>query len=147
MSNGLEVVSPRLFFSHVRGQTGIPGSAGEIFALDEWNVLALRVLITLGETKINDVNIIFCNLCAADEEVVRLDVSMDNSFVVDLLDSLDHLLGDEAAGFQIEFSFALHEQIFETGSEHVHDHDVELVLLVGFVGADVVQLWNVSFSS
>ena len=71
---------------------------------------------------------------------------MDNPLFMHFLDSLDHLLGNETAGLQVEFSFALHEQVLETRAEHIHDHDVELVLLVGFVSSDVIQLWNVSFA-
>lgn len=109
-------------------------------------MLALAVLEALGEAKVNDINVVLGQFGTAEKEVIRFDVTMDDTLLMNFLDSLDHLLSDEAASLQVELALALHEQVFETGAEHVHDHHVELVLLVCLIGADVVQGGHVRFS-
>lgn len=54
-------------------------------------MLALRVLVALGESKIDDVNSVFRLLVAANHEVVGLDVTMDDPLLVDFLNALNHL--------------------------------------------------------
>lgn len=50
-------------------------------------MLTLGVLIALGETEIDDVDIVFGALVAANEEVIRLDISVDNSLVMHFLNT------------------------------------------------------------
>ena len=85
----LEVVSPRLLVADVGVDRGVPCSAGQVLTLTEWDVLAVRVLVALGETEINDVDVVFICVVAADQEVVGLDVSVDDALLVHLLDALD----------------------------------------------------------
>ena len=59
MTNGLQVISPRLFFTHVGRQTGISRRTSEVLTLNEWDMLSFRVLIALRQSEINNVNIIF----------------------------------------------------------------------------------------
>jgi hypothetical protein len=49
-------------------------------------MLAFTVFITLCQSEVNDVNLIFRLVSSADKEVVRLDVSVDDSLLVHLLD-------------------------------------------------------------
>jgi hypothetical protein len=52
-------------------------------------VLTFRVLVALGESEINDVDVILSTFSASDQEVVWLDVAMNNTLFVDLLNSLN----------------------------------------------------------
>ena len=52
-------------------------------------MLSLRVLVALGKTKINDVDVVLGRLVAADHEVVGLDVTMDDPFFVNFLNTMD----------------------------------------------------------
>ena len=52
-------------------------------------MLAVRVLVALGETKIDDVDVILVCVVAPNQEVVGLNVSVDNALFVDLLNSLN----------------------------------------------------------
>ena len=52
-------------------------------------MLALRVLVALGQAEVDDVNDVLGALVRANQEVVGLDVAMDDSFLVHLLDSLN----------------------------------------------------------
>lgn len=93
VANCLEVVPPRLFVADVSVDTGVAGGACEVLALPERNVLAVGVLVTLGKTEINDVDVVLVGVIAADQEVVWLDVSVDDALFVDFLNSLDLLNG------------------------------------------------------
>lgn len=52
-------------------------------------MLTLAVFVALGKTKIDDVDIVFSALITSDQEVVRLDVSMDDPLLVHFLNSMD----------------------------------------------------------
>lgn len=67
----------------------ITSRSGEVFALTERNVLPVRVLVALGETEVDDEDIVLVGVVSADQEVVWLDVSMNNPFLMNLLDALD----------------------------------------------------------
>ena len=56
----------------------VPGRAGQILSVSEWNVFTIRTLVAFGQSKINDVDSIFGVLVASHQKVVWLDVSMDN---------------------------------------------------------------------
>lgn len=49
----------------------------------------------------------------ADQEIVRFDVSMDNTFLMNFLDALDHLHANMQASLQVKFALALLEKIFK----------------------------------
>ena len=52
-------------------------------------MLTLRVLVALGKTKIDDVDVVLGRLIAPDHEVVGLDVTMDDPFFVHFLNAMD----------------------------------------------------------
>ena len=56
-------------------------------------MLALRVLVALGQTEINDVNVVSEVVGTSNEEVIRLDVSVDDSLLVNFLDTFQLQLG------------------------------------------------------
>ena len=87
----LEIISARLLVANVSVDAGIASSAGEVLAFPEGDVLAIRVLVALGEAEIDDVHVVLVCVSSSDQEVVRLDVSVDDALLVDLLDSLDLL--------------------------------------------------------
>jgi hypothetical protein len=89
VSNRLKIVSPRLLVADVRVNTCVSGSACQVFTLTEWNVLSIRILVALGETEIDDENIVLVLVISSNQKVIRLDVSMDNPLFVDLLNSLN----------------------------------------------------------
>ena len=52
-------------------------------------MLILRVLVALGETEVDNINVVLRRFCSSNQEVVWLNIAVNNSFFVDLLDSLD----------------------------------------------------------
>ena len=73
----------------MREDGGISGCAGKVLAFSEGDVLTLRVLVALGKTKINDVNVVLGRLVATDHEVVGLNVPMDDPLFVHFLNTMD----------------------------------------------------------
>ena len=58
VTNSLQVISSRLLDSLMSGNRGISGGSSQILAIFVGNMLALRVLVALGETKIDDVDVV-----------------------------------------------------------------------------------------
>ena len=89
MADCLQVISSALFVTNVRGDGGISGGARQIFTFAEGNMLAFGVLVALGQAEINDINVIFCALVAANEEIIRFYISVNDSLFMHFLNSLD----------------------------------------------------------
>ena len=136
VSETFHVVSSGLFDTDVSVDTGISGGTCEGFSVLVLDVLSIGRHELLGETEIDDENSVGV-LSSSDGEVIRLDISVDDSSGVDVLDSLDHLLGNHENCLQGELSGAVVEEVFEGSSEEVHDHQVVLAL-----GSVVENLWD-----
>ena len=77
---------------------------------------SLGVAEPLRQTEINNVYVVLL-LADADEEVVRLDITMEEVPRMDKLNSLEHLIGQHKHCFKREFAFAVVEKVLETWSE------------------------------
>lgn len=91
MAYGLEIVTSRLFVTDMRVDGRITCCPCQVFAFSEWDVLPIRVFVTLCKTKVNDIDYVLGRFVIANEEVVWLDVSVNNSLIVDFLYALNHL--------------------------------------------------------
>ena len=139
VADSLEVIASRLLDTLVRGDRGVSCRTGQVLAVFVRDVLALAVLVALGQTEIDDVDVVASGFSASDQEVIRLDVTMNDSLLVHLLNSLDQLDANQEAGFQIEASLASGEEVFQGWPEQVHDHDMEVLVRRRAVSADVVK--------
>ena len=61
-------------------------------------MLTLRILEALGETEVDNVDVVLGGLGGTNQEVVRLDVSMDDALLMHLLDALDLKHTDVSGG-------------------------------------------------
>jgi hypothetical protein len=88
MTECLEVVSSRLLAAQVGVDTHVTGGTRKRLTFPVWNVLLrFGIAVLLGHTKVDDVdNVGALRTWPADEEVVRLDVSVDEVLLVDGLD-------------------------------------------------------------
>lgn len=66
----------------------ISGSACQVLAISVGNMLAFRVLEALCKSEINDEDAVFGLFSAPNKEIIRLDVSVNNSFIMNFLNSL-----------------------------------------------------------
>lgn len=89
--------------------------------------VGLGVTIFLSQTKVDDIDLVsaFAN---AHQEVVGLDITMDEGFGVDVLDTGDELVGQEEDGLEGEFAVAEVEEILQAGTKEVKYHCVVIAL-------------------
>ena len=103
---------------------GITGSAGQILVLTVWDMeVSLWVSVLLGETEINNVDLV-ASLADAHKEIVRLDVTVDEGFGVDVFDAGDELVCQKKDGLQREFTVAEVEEILQARAEEIKDHGI-----------------------
>ena len=116
---------------------GITSSTSQVLVLPIRNVeVGLRVTVLLGQTEIDDIDLIAA-LADAHEEVVRLDITVDEGFGVDVLDAGDKLVGQQKNGLQGELAVAEVEEILQAGSEEIKNHGIVVAL-----GAEPADKWD-----
>lgn len=72
----------------------ITGSSRQVLVLTVWNVeVSLRVTVFLCQSKVDDIDLI-STLANSHQEVVRLDITMDERFGVDILDTGNELVSE-----------------------------------------------------
>jgi hypothetical protein len=103
---------------------GIAGGTSQVLVLAVRDVeVSLGVTVLLSESEINNVDLV-ASLANAHEEVVRLDVTVDEGFGVDVFDAGDELVCQEEDGLQREFAVAEVEEVLQAGAEEIEDHGI-----------------------
>jgi hypothetical protein len=103
---------------------GITGSTSQVLILTVWDVeMSLGVTVLLGQTKVNDIDLV-TTLADAHQEVVWLDVTMDEGLGVDVLDAGDELISQQQNRLQRELAVAEVEQVLQAGAEKVKHHSI-----------------------
>ena len=67
----------------------ISSGTSQVFALSERNVLSIRILVALGETEIDDEDVVLVLIISSNQKVIWLDISVNDSLFVDLLNTLN----------------------------------------------------------
>ena len=84
-----EVIAARLLNAQVSIDGGVASSTGQVLVLSVGDVkVGLRVPVLLGETKIDDINLV-ATLSDSHQKVVWLDVAVDEIAGVDVLNTGD----------------------------------------------------------
>lgn len=146
VADGFKIVSPRLLDTLVRGDGSVTRRARQILAVLVRDVLSIGVLVALGQSEINDVDVIACSIRPSNQEVVRLDITMDDALFVHFFNASDQLHRNHEDGLEIEVALARLEEIFKGGAKEVHDHNVELLVGHRAVRTDVVEAGHAGFS-
>ncbi|KAH3687328.1 hypothetical protein WICPIJ_001672 [Wickerhamomyces pijperi] len=117
----------------------VSGSTAERLAFSVRNVLfGLWVPVVLGHTEVDDMDGVWLRAsCPANKEVVWLDVSENQVFVMDRFHSGDHLLGHLSHCLCRELAATPVKQIFKRRPQKInHQYVVETLL------TKVVSSWN-----
>ena len=85
--------------------------------------VGLWVTVFLGETKIDDIDLI-ASLADSHKKVVGLDITMNEGFGMDVLDAGDELIGQQEDGFEGKFPVAEVEQVFQGGAKEIQNHGI-----------------------
>jgi len=88
MTYGLKIVSSRLLITNVGVDAGITSCSCKVLSLSKGNMLSIRIFVAFGQTKVNNVDVIFSGFSTTNQEVIWLNISVNNSFLMDLLDPL-----------------------------------------------------------
>ena len=102
MSNTLKIITSRLFKALMRCNRCISSCTSQILAILKWNVFSLAIAVTLCESKVNDVDAIAIDISSTNKEVVRLNISMQDSLLVDLLHMSNQLKCNQQNSLDIE---------------------------------------------
>ena len=113
VANCFQIVTTRLLDTLVCSDRGVPSGTSKVFAILPGDVLTLRVFVALGEAEIDDVNVITGSVRAANQEVIRLDIAVDDALLVNLFDSADELDSDHEDSLEIKVALARLEEILE----------------------------------
>jgi hypothetical protein len=112
----------------------VTGGTGEVLVLTVGDVeVSLRVTVLLGETKVDDVDLV-STLANTHKEVVRLDIAVDEVAGVNVLDTRNQLVGEEKHSLEAELAVTEVEQVFEGRAKKVENHGI--VVALGSVPAD-----------
>ena len=113
MAYRFKIIASGLLDALVRCYRSVTCCACQILAVFVWDVLTLTILVGLGETKVDDVYVVACGFRATDKEVIRLNIAVDDSLIMNFLDPSHHLTADLENSFEIKGAFAALEQIFK----------------------------------
>ena len=64
------------------------------------------ILVAFGKTEVNNVDVVTGRFSGANQEIIRLDISMDNSLGVNLLEVLHQLNSYQEHGFDVQLTLA-----------------------------------------
>jgi len=113
LAQALQVVPPALLLAEVVVDGGIAGSASQVLAVLEGDVLlGLVVEVTFGQPEVDQLDRVPAG-AVAHEEVVGFGVTVDEVVLVDGLQAGQHLLSQEQHGLQRELLAALDGQVVE----------------------------------
>jgi hypothetical protein len=89
VADSFQIVASALLVSNVSVNRRVPGSARQVLALAEWDVLVVRVFVALGQPEVDYIYVILCTFCASDQEVVWLNVAVNDALFMYFLNALD----------------------------------------------------------
>lgn len=89
-------------------------------------MISIFVKILFGESKVNQINFVSFRIIS-NYEIVRLDISMNDSLEMEKLYSLKHLDCDHQYSFEIELFIAHVKKFLERGSQQIHCHDIKSI--------------------
>ena len=94
-------------------QGGISSGSSKILTVFERDMLSVTGLVALSQPEIDNVDGVFGCFSSSCHEIVWLDVSVNDSFFMDNLNSLEHLYCNVKNSGEVKFSSALLEKVFE----------------------------------
>jgi hypothetical protein len=107
----LEIISSRLLNTQMSIDRSVPSGTSQVLVLPVGDMqVSLGVSVLLGQTEINDIDLI-ASFPNAHEEIVGFDISVDKVSRVNVFDSRDELVGEEKDSLEGEFSVTEVEQV------------------------------------
>ena len=118
----------RLTNTEVSIDTGITSGTSQVLVLTVRDMkVSLGVTVLLGQSEVDDINLV-ASLANTHQEVVRLDITVDERFGVDVLDAGDKLICEEQDSLEGELAIAEVEKILQARSEEIKHHGIIVTL-------------------
>ena len=114
----------------------ISNSATKLIIMDHQGMSALLILVTLWNSKINQMDLI-CVFCYPDGRILRLDVLMNDSSTVQVLQSFEELLTQHYSWLYGQHVTAEYGKIHNWWTKRFHTNIFACVRLIGYV-----KSWN-----
>jgi hypothetical protein len=89
VTNGFQIVASALLHAFVCVDGGVSSSASQVLTVLVGDVHTLTIHVALGQTEINDVDVVAGRVVASNKEIVWLDVSVDYALLMDHLDAVN----------------------------------------------------------
>ena len=102
---------------------GVSSGSGQVLSFSVRNVFSIPLDVPFGKAEVENEDLV-AGFVEADAEVVRLDVPVNEVAVVDVLNSLNHLVDEDEDGLQREFPEGLVKEGFKGGAHEIHNEDV-----------------------
>ena len=99
---------------------GVSGSTSEVLSLSVRDVFAISLDVSLGKTEVDEEDLV-TGLVETDAEVIRLNVSVDEVSVVNVLNTSDHLVDQHQNCLQGELSECVLEETLQGRAHEIHD--------------------------
>ena len=123
-------------------ERSVSGSTCEVLPVFPWDVLALTISVAFGEAEVDDEHFIFVCATRSNQEIIRFDISVNQSFLMHGLDVSDHLNCTQEHSLEVELALASLEQILKRGPEEIHHHHMVVFALFCHVSSYVFQEGN-----
>ena len=78
---------------------GVSGGSCQVFSFSVRNVFSISLDVPFGKAEVENEDLV-ARFVEANTEIVRFDVPVDEVSVMDVLNSLDHLVNEYEDGFQ-----------------------------------------------
>ena len=88
------------------GDRGITSCASKILAVLVGDVFTFTILVALRQAEVNDIDVVASSISATNQEIIRLDVSVDDALLVDLLNTTYQLHCNHKDSLQVKVPFA-----------------------------------------
>ena len=106
MTDGFQIITSGLLDTLVCVDGGISCSASQVLAILVGDVLTLAILVALGQTEIDDVDIVTSRVSSSNQEIIGLDIPMNDPLFMDLLNASDELACDHEHSLQVKIALA-----------------------------------------
>ena len=106
MANALQVIASRLLLALMGSDRRISCSSSQILTILIGDMFTRAILVAFGKTKVNNVDVVTGRFSSANQEIIRLDISMDNSLGMNLLEMFHQLNGYQEHGFDVQLTLA-----------------------------------------
>ena len=105
MADAFQIVTSRLLFALMSGNRCVPRCTSQVLSIFVRDVFTGTILVAFCEAKVNDKDGVPSRFSRANQEVIRFNITVDDSLCVNLLKVLHELDCNKKYGLDIQLAF------------------------------------------